>query len=142
MKKIIMVLLAALCFATGLFAQEAAKPIWDHGDNVSDLSYRNVNIFRILDQADSYIVYYEKQSLDIGQVAIPKSWFKTTSPKKLDFRNKPAGMGSYMTVLYKGGEFYKVLLTVNPSRLDSVWGVAPNGTKVDVSNTESLDIQF
>ncbi len=146
MKKVIIAFMLAACMAFSVFAQEESKSekkIWDHGDNVSELSYQSVPVFKILDQADAYIIYYEKQGLDIGQIAVPKAWFKNGLDRKLDFRTKPAGMGSYMTVLYKGGDLYKILLTVNPSRLDPVWGVAPNGTKTEVSaDTQTIDIKF
>ncbi|MBR3548700.1 MAG: hypothetical protein IKN90_01360 [Treponema sp.] len=145
MKKIIMALLVAAALAVSSFAQSTSSsgtPIWDHGDNVSEFSYRNVGVYRIFDQADSYIVLYEKQSLEIGKVVIPKAWFKTSAPRKLDFRHKPAGMGTYMTVLYKNGEFYKVFLTVNPKRSDPVWAVADPHARMEITNADSLDIEF
>ncbi len=145
MKKIIMALLVAAVLAVSSFAQSTSSsdtPIWDHGDNVSEFSYRNVGVYRIFDQADSYIVLYEKQSLEIGKVVIPKAWFKTSAPRKLDFRHKPAGMGTYMTVLYKNGEFYKVFLTVNPKRSDPVWAVADPHARMEITNADSLDIEF
>jgi len=145
MKKIIMALLVAAVLAVSSFAQDSSSsstPIWDHGDNVSEFSYRNVGVYRIFDQADAYVVLYEKQSLEIGKVAIPKAWFKTSAPRKLDFRHKPAGMGTYMTVVYKNGEFYKVMLTVNPKRSDSVWAVADPSAKMEVTNSDTLEIEF
>ena len=36
----------------------------------------------------------------------------------------------------------RVILTVNPSRLDPIWDVAPSYTKIDVSGIDSLDVKF
>ena len=143
MKKIIAILILASCMVAGIFAQESEKktPIWDHGDNVSAITYRNANVYRVLDSKDAYVVIYEKQGLKLGQAVLPKKWAKE-QPRKLVFRNKPKGMGTYMTVIYNEGEFYKVMVTLSPSRLDSVWGTVPTGTKVSGTDADTLDIEF
>ena len=143
MKRLIAALVLAACIAIPALAQnsESTKPIWDHGDNVSPYSYRNVNVYRILDHQDAYVVLYEKQGIKIGKAVLPKKWAKE-QPRKLVFRNKPKGMGTYMTVIYNEGEFYKVMVTLSPSRLDSVWGTVPTGTKVSGTDADTLDIEF
>ncbi len=142
MKKIIASLILALCLALPAIAEgEANAPIWDHGDNVASLSYRNVNVYRILDHKDAYVVLYQKQGLKIGQAVLPKKWAKE-QPRKLLFRNKPKGMGTYMSVFYNDGEFYKVILTLSPSRLDAVWGTVPTGATVDGTDADTLDIEY
>ena len=144
MKKILTAALLALLFVLPSFAQETAeksKPIWDHGDNVSDLTYRNVTIYRVLDQKDSYVVIYAKRGIGIGQAVIPKKWFKE-SPRKLAFRTKPASLNPYMTVISKNGEFYQVWLTVPVSRNDSTWGVLDTGTEVAGTDADTLSIEY
>ena len=146
MKKFISALLLAVCLVIPALAQEDSSsentPIWDHGDNVSSMSYRSAPIYKIMDQTDSYVVLYQKQNLKVGTAVIPKKWAKLGEERKLFFRNKPADVEPYMTVFYKDGEFYKVLLTVSASRGDSVWGVVPNGTKVEGTDTDTLSVEF
>lgn len=144
MKKAFLAGLTAFCLLLPAMAQdnaESKKAIWDHGDNVSNISYHNVQIFRILDQADAYVIVYQKQGLHVGQVSIPKKWFKET-PQKLQFRNKPKQLDPYMSVIYKDGQFYKVILTVPSSRSDAVWGVVPSGTKISGTDADTLEISY
>lgn len=140
MKRILAVLLLALSVVVSSFAEDT-KPIWDKGDNVSDISYTNVRIYKVLDQLDSYIVLYEKGGVGIGQAVLPKKWFKE-SPRKLEFRTKPGNLNPYMTVIKKGGEFYKVWLTVPINRNNSAWGIAKSGTTVNGTDAETLDIEY
>ena len=145
MKKMLLVLFMAACFALPALAQEASSstPIWDHGTNVSAVTYRIVQIYRIYDQQDAYIILYEKQDASIGQVSIPKKWAdgEGSTPRKLFWRDKIKTLGSYMTVYYKDGNFFKVMLTVPYNRNEAVWSVAPYGTKVDAT-VETLDVDF
>ncbi len=145
MKKLLFVLFMAACFALPALAQEktATTPRWNHGDNVSNITYRIVQVYRVYDQNDAYIVLYEKQDAQIGQVVIPKKWADVEGPteQKLFFRDKIKNLGSYMTVYYKNGDFWKVMLTVPFNHRDTVWSVAPYGTQVD-ANVETLDVDF
>ncbi len=147
MKKILTALLLAACLAVPVIAQETSsdtsettKAIWDHGDNVSPLSYYKVPIYQIWDQKDAYVVFYQKQDLKVGTITVPKTWANKES-RKLQFRNRPKQETSTLTVYYKDGEFHKVVLTVSPSRQDSVWSTAPNGTKID-ANVETIDFKL
>ena len=149
MKKIIALLVFVSCLVIPSFAQsngsEAKKPIWDHGDNVSSISYHNVNVYRVLDHRDAYIVIYEKQLNKVGSCIIPKEWHNNPKPgeiRKLSFRNKSKGVPSYMTVVYKDGEFYRVFLTLTRDHRDPVWGLASNGVDLSGMNTEKLEVTF
>lgn len=117
------------------------KPIWDHGDNVSALSYRNVKVYRVLEAKEAYVVLYEKSGLKTGTVTIPKDWGERV-PRKLEMRKCPKTVPPYMTVLYKDGEFYKVWLTLPTSKTASVWGVVPHGYTVPDTDKETLDIEY
>ena len=141
MKKLLLALVMAASIVLPALAQEKAKPIWDRGDNVANLTYRSVQVYKVYDQLDSYIVLYEKQSTQIGQVVIPKKWATGNVDRKLVFHEKVKNLGSYMTIFYKDGEFYKVILNVPMNRNDAVWSVAPNGTQVD-TNIEALKIEY
>lgn len=142
-KRFITALLVSFVIVLSSVAQENqnSKPIWDHGDNVSDITYQNVQIYKIYDSKDAYVVLYAKGGINVGQVTIPKSWAKTM-PRKLEFRNKPVKLSPYMTVIKQNGEFLKVWLTVPLNKLDSIWGVLPNGTQISDVDKESLEIEY
>ncbi|MBQ3686244.1 MAG: hypothetical protein II932_00260 [Treponema sp.] len=150
MKKLLFALVLAAGMVTAVFAQDAkAKKIWDHGDNVSDLSYQNFVVSRIYDSSDAYIVLYEKAGYEVGKVAIPKSWaYQGTTVEahkthKLFFRNRIKTLAPMMTVYYKNGEFYKVILTVSNNKGDGTWAVAPNGYESGVNqDATSIDVAF
>lgn len=150
MKKLLFALVLAAGMVTAVFAQDAkTKKIWDHGDNVSDLSYQNFVVSRIYDSSDAYIVLYEKAGYEVGKVAIPKSWaYQGTTVEahkthKLFFRNRIKTLAPMMTVYYKNGEFYKVILTVSNNKADGTWAVAPNGYESGVNqDATSIDVAF
>ena len=94
MKKIIMAVLMAACMVIPALAQSSSSdstPIWDHGDNVSDITYHSTPIYSIVQTREAYVVFYQTQGLKIGKVVIPKDWQKAGDDKKLFFRNKAAG---------------------------------------------------
>lgn len=143
MKKILLTLIFGFAMLLPVLAQDSdsKKPIWDHGDNVSDISYENVTIYKVFDSKDAYVVLYAKKGIDIGKVTIPKSWAKE-SPRKLAIRKQPAGMNPYMTVINKGGEFLKVWLTLPVNRKDEIWAVLPAGSKVEGADATTLQLQY
>ncbi len=146
MKRFILAFALVFCIAVlpaVAQSQEGTSHIWDHGNNVSDLSYRNVTIYKIYDQSENYIVLYEKEGIKIGQVNIPKEWVKVQleGSKKLEMRSLDASLDPYMTVYYRGGEFYKIVLNLPNTRLSSVWGVAPSTLKVS-TNVDSFSIEY
>lgn len=122
---------------------EAAKPSWNHGDNVSNLMYKNFRIHRIYDQRDAYIVLYERQNLKVGTAVIPKKWASNTDgPRKLYFRTLPKGIYPYMTLFQEDGEFYKVWIAAPLNRYDPLWEVAPYGMKVEGADADTLEIEY
>lgn len=143
MKKIIMALAVALAVTVSAVAQSSSSstPIWNHGDNVSELSYQSVPIYKIMQTKDAYIVFYLGHGMKVESQVIPKDWAKRGDEKKLYFRHKAPGLESSMTVFYRGGSFDHVILTVEPNPMDPLWAVAPHGTKVD-TNIDSLNIKF
>jgi hypothetical protein len=145
MKKIIIAALLAVCMAIPALAQSNSSdstPIWNHGDNVSDITYHSTPVYSIMQTKDAYVVFYQTQGLKVEKTIIPKDWQKAGEDKKLYFRNKAPGLDTYMTVVYKGGSFHRVILTVNPSKLDPVWDVAPSYAQVDASGIDTLEVKF
>ncbi|MBP5283669.1 MAG: hypothetical protein J6Y93_03275 [Treponema sp.] len=146
-KSVLFTLFSAVLFATVSFAaaaddaeQEKQQKEYKYEYVESPMSYRQVNVYKILDQKDSYIVMHSKGHREVGNVAIPKKWYKE-NPARLRFRALPKGMSSYMTVFYKDGKFDYVILTVPTSRMDPVWGIADAGVSVN-TDKDTLDIVY
>lgn len=140
MKKLLAAVLLALCFTLPLLAQESekTKPIWDHGDNVSELTINYVRIYKILDQKDAYVILYEKSSgYKAGRTVVPKKWYNER-PCKLEFSNLAKGLSPYMTVIRRNGTFEKVIICVPPSRRESVWGVVKPWESLPITNEDEL----
>lgn len=144
-KKLLAILSFSLIAAIPLAAQESSsdspKQIWDHGDNVSSLTYQSAQIYRILDSKDAYVVIYARNGVKVGELTIPKAWAKTT-PRKLDIRDNGKGLDPYITVIKQNGEFLKVWLTIPNNRLDSTWGVLPSGTKLTDLDKDSIQLEY
>lgn len=132
-----LVLMISTLGVSSLFAQERE---YKRPYNESQMTYKNVNVYKVLDQKDAYIVMYAKGHNDIGSVDIPKKWYEN-SPKKLQFRPLSKGMTPYMTVFYRNGEFSHVILTMPTNRAASSWGVADSNVQVN-ADKETLDIVY
>ncbi len=149
-KQVIIGLISAVLFGGIVFnaaAQESAdsksnktERTYKNEFNESEISYRNVTVYKVLDHKDAYIVMYAKGHREVGNVAIPKKWYKE-SPRKLGFRKLSVGMTPYMTVFYRNGNFDQVVLTMPVSRADSAWGVADSNVQVDASK-DTFDIVY
>lgn len=118
------------------FARETKYPYQE-----ATVSYRNVTVYKVLDHKDAYIVIYAKGHTGVGQVSIPKTWFKQT-PKKLSFRQLPKGMGPYMTLIDKEGSFERVILTMPINRDDKAWGVADSNVVVSDADKDTLEVEY
>lgn len=141
MKKIFICLaIFATVGVSGLFAQ-VPKDQTKYPYQEATESYRNVQFYKVLDHKDAYIVVYPKSGLRVGQVSIPKKWYKE-NPRKLRFRFLPKGMQPYMSIFTKNGEFDYVLLTVPANRDHEVWGVADSNLVVNDADKDTLKIDF
>ncbi|WP_407400935.1 hypothetical protein [Treponema sp.] len=143
-------LLLALAFAAAMVfsasaeeSKESTPRVWDHGDNISSITYQNVRFYKIYDAADAYVILYEKQGVKIGTAVLPKKWVKNTEGhRKLLFRNAPAKIGSYLTIIKKDGEFQKVLVTVPSNRWNPIWAMAPRNMEINGTDADSLEIEL
>lgn len=136
MKKIVMSLALMVLVSLPFFAQNSEE-------NNGHFTYFNVQVLRVYEHKDAYLVLYNKTGTKMGQVAVPKDWFKYNSTNYSRVRSLPEGMHPYMTVIYKDNEFYKVYLNMPTDRSNSAWAVlSPN---IDISskiNKETLEIEF
>ncbi|MBO5137188.1 MAG: hypothetical protein J6B81_01635 [Spirochaetaceae bacterium] len=137
MRKILVsVLLLLVITSSMVFAQSQEE------EGKSSLSYRNITIYKVLDHKEVYIVLYAKHGVGVGQVMIPKTWYRE-NPRKLQLRLLDKGLDPFMTVVYKDGEFHKVILTTPSPKRGDTWGVASDYTDIgDSAQAETLDIQF
>lgn len=140
MKKLLCVFAALACFAVSAFAVPTAFNE-SHEENWSDMTYVNIPILKILDGRESYVVIYQKNKVGVGEVSVPKRWTKGNkeNPAKLKVRDLGRGkLKSYITIVKKNNEFYKVVLNVPRDKHDMVWGVVANGKEPD-SSKETLE---
>jgi len=144
-KSIIFALLSVLLLSTlslNVTAEDKsiADPVYKYPFVESTVSYKQVVVYKVLDQKEAYIVMYSKGHREVGNVVIPKKWYKER-PAKLRFRALQPGMDPYMTVFYREGNFSHVVLTMPTSRSASVWGVADSNVTVD-ANKDTFDIVY
>lgn len=143
MKKLL-VLSALLCAGVLFSASAKEKADYKYEFQESTVSYRNVQVYKVLDHKDAYIVMYAKGHRDVGRVTIPKKWYSASmrTDSKLGFRPLPKGMYPYMTVLSRDGEFERVLLTLPTTRNSPIWGVADSTVKISDADKDTLDIVY
>ena len=143
MKKLF-ILSALLCVGALFSVSAKEKAAYKYEYQEAAISYHNVQIYKIFDHRDAYIVMYAKGHRDVGQVTIPKKWYSAAmrSDSKLNFRPIPKGMNPYMTVISRDGKFERVLLSVPTSRASSIWGIADNTIVVNDADKDTLEITY
>lgn len=141
MKKLFIALTLFVSVAAAAVFAQVAKDKTKYPYQEANISYTNVQIYKILDHKDAYIVIYPKSGMNVGQVSIPKKWYKD-NPKKLRMRILPKGMQAYMSVFSKEGNFDYVLLTVPTNRTHEVWGVADSNLVINDADKDSLTVEF
>jgi len=63
-------------------------------------------------------------------------------PRKLEFREKARRVSPYMTVIKQDGNFLKVWLNVTTDKRDPIWGLMPNGAKIEGIDADTLTIEY
>ena len=141
MKKIFIISLLACIMTTAVFAenQDLSRP--KDESKWSDITYVTAPVMKILESKDCYVVIYQKKYAGTATVTIPKSWnnFKKDTPRKLKFRNIKNPDDSYITVVSKGGEFHRVILSCPMKKNNKLWGILSNDLKVDGADKETLE---
>ncbi|MCH5288371.1 MAG: hypothetical protein J1E32_00480 [Treponema sp.] len=139
MKKFCIV--SALLLAVSLCMVSAVESDYKYEFQESKLVYHNVTVYKVLDHRQAYVVMYAKGHGDVGNVTIPKKWYKA-SPSKLYFRQLPKGMTPYMTIVNRDGAFDHVILTMPTSRANTAWGVADSNVVIDDADKDTLEIVY
>lgn len=140
-------IISALLFAVTAFsavAQEKSQKEYKYPFQESKISYKNVTIYKVLDQKDAYVVMYAKSHGSVATVSVPKKWYDRDDNNhyKLSFRPLPKGMAPWMTVISKEGNFDHVILTMPVSRMHSAWGVADSNEVVADANKDTLELVY
>ena len=143
MKKLF-ILSALLCVGVLFSATAKEKADYKYEYQEAAISYHNIQVYKVLDHRDAYIVMYAKGHRDVGTVSIPKKWYSSASSTdaKLGFRALPKGMYPYMTVINRDNSFERVILTLPVTRNNPVWGVADSTVKISDADKETLDIVY
>ncbi|MCM1321978.1 MAG: hypothetical protein NC041_08375 [Bacteroides sp.] len=136
MKKLFIAVIICVCMMYSAAAQEQSE-------EKSSATYVNVPVYKVFDHKDAYVVMYAKGS-NVGQTYLPKEWFQQSGHKKGSVRALAKNISQYMTIVYKDGEFFRVILNMPVSRHDSAWGVYPANVDVasKIENRDTLDIEL
>ncbi len=134
-------LLVCISFSTSvLFAQSQTneqKTFADSSRGITDssFSYASYPVYKVYETSDVYVVMYQKAGVSLSKCVIPKTWSKnsTSVPKKLEMRKLTTGLQPYMVYITKDGTFYKAILSLPTSRMDSTWGILKNDNKINES---------
>ena len=141
MKKIFIIALLASLFVSAAFAenQDLSRP--KDESKWSDMTYVTAPVMKILESKDCYVVIYQKKYAGTATVTIPKSWnnFKKDTPRKLKFRNIKNPDDSFITVVSKGGEFHRVILSCPMKKNNKLWGIISNDLTVEGADKETLE---
>ena len=141
MKKIFIIALLASIVTCAAFAenQDLSQPRDE--SKWSDMTYVTAPVMKILESKDCYVVIYQKKYAGTATVTIPKSWnnFKKDTPRKLKFRNIKNPNQSFITVVKKGGEFHRVILSCPMQKNNSLWGIIANNLEVEGADKETLE---
>lgn len=139
MKKLFLCLFALL-FSLSLFAQTAES---EQSSEEESFYYINVPVLRVFDHKDAYVVHYQKGSMGVGEVFVPKEWFVTSEKNKSRVRPLAKGLEPYMTVVYLNGSFLKVFLNMPTDRRNTYWSILSKD--IDISsklNKDTLNIEY
>jgi hypothetical protein len=133
MKKVLLLALVVFsCCLLPLASQEADE---------DPLTYINFKVYKVLEHKEAYIVTYGTFTNKVASVIIPKTWIDK-HPRKLLFRKLQKPLEPFMTVFYRGGEFYRMFLTMPTDRRESVWGTAPFADVSSELGKETLSLEF
>ena len=139
MKKLLIVFALSSLFS--VFAQTKNLSPQRDESKWSDVTYVNVPILKVLEGKEAYVIIYQKNKVGVADVVIPKSWTDGSpeNPRKLKFRNSKNSITSFMTVIKKGGEFHRVVLTLPMSKQNSIWGLADYHKELEGSDKQTLE---
>ena len=141
MKKLFIIALLASIFTCAAFAenQDLSRP--KDESKWSDISYQTAPVLKVLEAKEYYVVIYQKRYAGTATVVIPKEWnnFKKDTPRKLKFRNIKNPNDSFITVVKKGDEFHRVILSIPMKKNNNLWGIVSSDKHFDGADKETLE---
>ena len=141
MKKIFVIAILLSIFSAAVFAENQDLSHPKDESKWSDITYVTAPVMKILESKDCYVVIYQKKYAGTATVTIPKAWnnFQKDTPRKLKFRNIKNPDESFITVVSKGGEFHRVILSCPMKKNNKLWGIISNDLKVEGADKETLE---
>ncbi len=134
MKKLITSVALLVLLTIGAFSQE--------GPDDKSVTYRNVQIYKVYEHPDAYIVMFYTTGIELGQVTIPTEWFEPGNTKG-DLRTfRYSDFSPYMMLQYTDGVFTKVVLNMPKNKENLSWGVMDRAADTEVgSQTDTLILE-
>lgn len=81
-----------------------------------------MKIHKVYEHPEAFIILYYTDSIDMGQVTVPSSWFKFSSGDGKGVLNTyTTSVTPYMTLQYKDGVFTKIVLNMPLDRNSLFW---------------------
>ena len=141
MKKIFLIAILSSIFTCAVFAenQDLSRP--KDESKWSDITYVTAPVLKVLEAKEYYVVIYQKKYAGTATVVVPKSWnnFNRDVPRKLKFRNIKNPNDSYITVVKKGGEFHRVILSIPMKKNNNLWGVVNSDKHYEGADKDTLE---
>ncbi|MEM5948757.1 hypothetical protein WKV44_09425 [Spirochaetia bacterium 38H-sp] len=128
-KKKLLVLLILVSATSILFAFE-----------LSSLYVKTVYVSKVYTYDQGYKVLYVKQNLDIGTAYIPLKWVKE---KKAIIVPGNDPLYPYMSIYWKEGQFYRVILYIPDDPRNPAWGfTSKTDQEADKFEIDTLEMEF
>jgi hypothetical protein len=142
-KLILLIVLAALCQGTFLFAQQNTTT---SKYEESEYYYFNFPIEKIYIHQLGYMVVYHRNANKVARTFLPIEWFHTVTDGKGEIIHlRPGAEYPSMIVYYKNGEFSHVRLRLRQNIMHESWGgLIPNYSNIDdyFKNIEEVKLEF
>ena len=141
MKKLFIIALLASIFTCAAFAENQDLSYQKDESKWGDITYVTAPVLKVLEAKEYYVVIYQKKYAGTATVVVPKSWnaYKKDTPRKLKFRNIKNPGASFITVVKKGDEFHRVILSCPMQKNNSLWGIIANNLNVEGADKETLE---
>lgn len=130
MKRLLLVCLLLLSVVFGLVAAE------------SDMYVHSARILKVYNHSLGFRVVYAKESLDLGVLYIPLSWFQGNDSKaEVAYGNAPSY--PYLSVFWENGEFHHIRLYLQRNRNHETWDDMESTPELNARfDVETLEIDF
>ncbi len=123
MKKLIITVALLVLLTCGAFAQV--------GPDDKSVRYETVQVYKVYDHPDAYVVMYYTKGIELGQVTLPTDWFRPGNEKGVLRTLDTSDFTPYLLLQYTDGAFSKVIMTMPADRENVSWGVIDDGLDVN-----------